>query len=146
VIDSHAPRFNQAIIGVVSVLAIVTGWWWLLAALAANLALGLLLGRRFCITCVAHLALVQPRLGEGPLEDSRPPRVANVIGLAFLTAAAAAFALGFGVVGIALGGIVAGLALLAALTGFCTGCEAFKLGCRLTGKPFVSCPIPGARQ
>ena len=64
----------------------------------------------------------------------------------FLTAAAAAFALGFGVVGIALGGIVAGLALLAALTGFCTGCEAFKLGCRLTGKPFVSCPIPGARQ
>ena len=34
------------------------------------------------------------------------------------------------------------LALLAAVTGFCTGCEAYKLGCRLTGRPFVSCPLP----
>ena len=38
--------------------------------------------------------------------------------------------------------LVAALALLAAATGFCTGCEAYKLGCRLTGKPFVSCPLP----
>ena len=32
--------------------------------------------------------------------------------------------------------------LLAAVTGFCTGCEAYKLGCLLRGKPFVSCPLP----
>jgi hypothetical protein len=37
---------------------------------------------------------------------------------------------------------VAVLALLAATTGFCTGCEAYKLGCLLTGRPFVSCPLP----
>ena len=145
VIDSRAPRFNQAVIGVLALLAIATGWWWLLAALAANLASGLLFGRRFCITCVAYFALVQPLLGEGPLEDSRPPRVANVIGFAFLAAAAAAYGLDAHVVGAALGAIVAALALLAALTGFCTGCEAYKLGRRLTGRPFVSCPIPGAR-
>ena len=41
-----------------------------------------------------------------------------------------------------LAAIVAALALLAATTGFCTGCEAYKLGCRLTGRPFVSCPLP----
>ncbi len=145
VIDSRAPRFNQAVIGVVALLAIATGWWWLLAALAANLALGLTLGRRFCITCVAYFALVQPRLGEGPLEDSRPPRVANMIGFAFLTAASVAYALGANVVGAILGAIVAALALVAAVTGFCTGCEAYKLAYRLTGRPFVSCPIPGAR-
>jgi MFS family permease len=46
---------------------------------------------------------------------------------------------------LALGSLVAALALLAAVTGFCTGCEAYKLGCLLRGKPFVSCPIPGAR-
>ena len=40
--------------------------------------------------------------------------------------------------------LVAALALLAAATGFCTGCEAYKLLCWATGKPFVSCPIPEA--
>jgi hypothetical protein len=145
VIDSRAPRFNQAVIGVVALLAVTTGWWWLLAALAANLALGLSLGRRFCVTCVAYFALVQPLLGEGPLEDSRPPRVANMIGFAFLAAASVAYGLDAQVAGAVLAAIVAALALVAAVTGFCTGCEAFKLACRLTGRPFVSCPIPGAR-
>ncbi len=46
----------------------------------------------------------------------------------------------------ALGLLVAALALLAAVTGFCTGCEAYKLGCRLTGRPFVSCPLPPQPQ
>jgi uncharacterized membrane protein len=145
VIDSRAPRFNQAVIGVVALLAVATGWWWLLAVLAANLALGLRFGRRFCVTCVAYFALVQPLVGEGPREDSRPPRVANMVGLVFLAASALAYAFGADVVGAVLGSIVAALALIAAVTGFCTGCEAYKLGCRLTGRPFVSCPIPGTR-
>jgi hypothetical protein len=145
VIDSRAPRFNQAVIGVVALLAVATGWWWLLAVLAANLALGLSFGRRFCVTCVAYFALVQPLVSEGLLEDSRPPRVANMVGLLFLAASAVAYAFGADVVGAVLGSIVAALALIAAVTGFCTGCEAYKLGCRLTGRPFVSCPIPGTR-
>ena len=145
VIDSRAPRFNQAVIGVVALLAVATGWWWLLAALAANLAFGLVFGRRYCITCVAYFALVQPLVGEGPLEDSRPPRVANMTGFAFLAVAAVAYALGVDLIGAALGSLVAALALVAAATGFCTGCEAYKLACRLTGRPFVSCPIPGAQ-
>jgi Domain of unknown function (DUF4395) len=145
VIDSRAPRFNQAVIGVLSVVAVATGWWWLLAALAVNLGLGLSLGRRFCITCVAYFALVQPLLGEGPLEDSRPPRVANMIGFAFLAAASVAYGLDARIAGAVLASIVAVLALVAAVTGFCTGCEAYKLAYRLTGRPFVSCPIPGAR-
>ena len=146
VIDSRAPRFNQTVIGILAVIAIATGCGWLLAALAANLASGLLFGRRFCITCVLYFAVIQPRFGEGPLEDSRPPRAANIVGFVFLAAAATAYGLGAGVVGAVLGGIVAALALLAAATGFCTGCEAYKLGRRLTGRPFVSCPIPGARS
>jgi hypothetical protein len=144
VIDSRAPRFNQAVVGVVSVLAVLTGWWWLLALLAAQLAIGLTFGRRFCLPCVAYFELVQPRFGEGPLEDSRPPRVANMVGIAVLGAAAVAYAAGWAAVGAGLGLLVAALALVAAITGFCTGCEAYKLGCRLTGQPFVSCPIPPA--
>ncbi len=142
VIDSRAPRFNQSVIGAVSVLAIATGWWWLLALLALQLALGLTLGRRYCLPCLAYFELVQPRFGEGPLEDSRPPRVANMVGFSVLTAASLAYLAGLDTLGIALGALVAALALLAAITGFCTGCEAYKLACRLTGKPFVSCPLP----
>jgi hypothetical protein len=142
VIDSRAPRFNQATIGVLAVLALATGWWWILAILAAQLWVGLSLGRRFCLPCLAYFELVQPRVGEGPLEDSRPPRFANLVGAVFLSAAAAAYGVGVVPLGAALGGLVAGLALLAAVTGFCTGCEAYKLGCRISGRPFVSCPVP----
>jgi hypothetical protein len=142
VIDSRAPRFNQTVIGIGAVVALLTGWWWLLGLLALQLAVGLTLGRRFCLPCLAYFELVQPRFGEGPLEDARPPRFANLVGVAFLGAATLAYATGLAAVGIVLGGLVAALALLAAATGFCTGCEAYKLGCRLRGEPFVSCPLP----
>jgi hypothetical protein len=146
VIDSRAPRFNQATIGVISLVAVLTGWHWLVALLALQLVVGLTLGRRWCLPCVAYFALVQPRFGEGPLEDSRPPRVANMVGATVLAASTLAYAVGWGAAGTAFALLVAGLALLAAVTGFCTGCEAYKLGCRLTGRPFVSCPIPGSHR
>jgi hypothetical protein len=130
------------VIGVLSLLAVLTGSWWLLALLALQLALGLALGRRWCLACVAYFELIQPRFGEGPLEDARPPRIANMVGLAALSAASLAYLAGWEVVGAVLGLLVATLALVAAATGFCTGCELYKLGCRLRGEPFVSCPIP----
>jgi hypothetical protein len=142
VIDSRAPRFNQAVVGVLAVLAVTTGWWWLLGLLGAQLLVGLFFGRRFCLPCLAYFELVQPLFGEGPLEDARPPRFANMVGVVFLVAASVAYAAGFGVPGAVLGALVAALALLASATGFCAGCEAYKLGCRLRGRPFVSCPLP----
>ena len=39
VIDSRAPRFNQTVIGVLAAVAVATGWWWLLAALGAQLVM-----------------------------------------------------------------------------------------------------------
>ena len=143
VIDSRAPRFNQATIGVGSLVAVLAGWHWLVGLLGVQLVVGLVFGRRYCLTCLAYFELVQPRFGEGPLEDSRPPRAAHVVGAVVLSASTLGYALGSGVAGTALALLVAALALLAAGTGFCTGCEAYKLGCRLTGRPFVSCPIPG---
>src|SRR4051812_25494588 len=120
VIDSRAPRFNQAVVGVVSLVAVLTGWWWLLALLALQLALGLTLGRRWCLPCVAYFALVQPRLGEGPLEDSRPPRVANMVGVTVLTLASIAYAGGWTIAGEALALLVAGRAVLGGAAGVLT--------------------------
>lgn len=142
VIDSRAPRFNQAVIGSLSLVAVVGGWWWLLALLAVQLVIGLTLGRRFCLPCLAYFELVQPRFGEGALEDARPPRFANVVGAVFLTAASLAYVFGAPIVGAALGSLVATLALLAAATGLCAGCEAYKIGHLLTGRRFVACPLP----
>lgn len=146
VIDSRAPRTNQSVIGVLSLVAVATGWWWLLALLALQLAVGLTFGRRYCLPCLAYFELLQPRFGEGELEDSRPPRAANVVGLVVLSAASVAYAVGLPTLGAVLGLLVAALALLAAVTGFCTGCRMYKLACALRGRPFVSCPIPGTRS
>jgi hypothetical protein len=142
VIDERAPRVNQAVVGAVALLGVATGWWWLYALLALQLALGLTLGRRWCLACVAYFELIQPRLGEGRLEDARPPRFANMVGLGVLTAATLASLVGLDLLASALGVLVAALALLAAATGFCAGCSAYKVGYRLTGRRFVSCPLP----
>jgi len=133
VIDRRAPRANQLAIGVLALVAFVTGWWPILGLLALQLVVGLTIGRRWCLACVAYFELVQPRLGEGPLEDSRSPRFANVMGAVVLTTATVAIAAGYSTLGWALGLLVAALALLAAVTGFCTGCEIYRLGARLRG-------------
>ncbi len=133
VIDARAPRFNQAVIGTLSLVAVATGWWPLLAILAAQLAAGLVLGRRFCLPCLAYFELVQPRIGEGPIEDARPPRFANLVGAVVLTTAAISGGLGLGTLAAALGSLVAALALLAAVSGLCVGCEAYRIGARLRG-------------
>jgi hypothetical protein len=133
VIDARAPRTNQAIIGTLSLLAFLTGWWPILGLLAAQLAIGLTFGRRWCLPCVLYFDVIQPRFGEGPIEDSRPPRFANMVGVVFLASATLAHAVGLTTVGWALGLIVAALALLAAVTGLCVGCEIYRLGARIRG-------------
>jgi hypothetical protein len=77
VIDSRAPRTNQAVIGVLAVVAVATGWWWLLALLAAQLAIGLTFGRRFCLACFAYFELIQPRFGEGREDPRRARRTSS---------------------------------------------------------------------
>jgi hypothetical protein len=133
VVDARGPRTNQAVIGSLALLAFLLDAEWLPALLAAQLAIGLALGRRFCLPCLLYFELIQPRFGEGPIEDSRPPRFANMVGVAFLGGATLAFLLGAPALGWVLTLVVAALALLAAATGLCAGCEAYKLSARLRG-------------
>lgn len=133
VIDSRAPRFNQAVVAALSLVALATGAWPLLALLGLQLAVSVAFGRRYCLPCVFYFQVLQPRLGEGPLEDSRAPRFANLVGAGFLNAAALAWAAGFGRAGFALGAVVAALASVAVVSGLCVGCEAYKLLARLSG-------------
>lgn len=133
VIDARAPRFNQATVGIGAAIAVLTGFWPILAVLGAQLGIGLRFGRRFCLPCVAYFEFVQPRIGEGPIEDARPPRFANQIGFVVLSAAAIAYLAGMPLIGAVLGAVVAFLALLAATTGFCAGCQMYRIGARIAG-------------
>jgi hypothetical protein len=133
VIDARAPRFSQAVTGTVALLGVVFGWPLAWAIMSAQILMGLTLGRAFCLPCLAYFTLVQPRLGEGALEDSRPPRLANMMGTAFLAVAAALWWLGAPAVGTIIGALVAALALLASTTGLCAGCEIYRLNARLRG-------------
>ena len=126
VIDARAPRFNQGVIGAAALLAFVFGFWPLLSLAALQLALTLTFGPRLCLACFIYFKLVRPRLGPGPVKDARPVRFANLVGFVFLSAASVAHLAGYPRLGWALGLLVAALALLAAASGLCVGCEMYR--------------------
>jgi hypothetical protein len=135
VIDAYAPRTNQAVIGSLALLAFLFDAQWLVALLAVQLIVGLTLGRRYCLPCLLYFEVIQPRIGEGPIEDARPPRFANMIGAGFLGVATIGFLAGAATFGWVLTLIVAALALFAAMSGVCVGCELYILIARLRGTP-----------
>jgi hypothetical protein len=133
VVDERAPRTNQAVIGLLSLVAYALDQPWLVAVLFAQLVIGLTFGRRYCLPCVLWFEVLRRRLGPGRLEDARPPRFANQVGAVFLGTATVAFVAGFPTLGWALTLIVAALATLAATTGLCVGCEMWLWIARLRG-------------
>ncbi len=133
VVDARAPRFNQGAVALATALSLVTGQPWIAGLMGLQLAIGLTFGRRYCLPCVLYFEIVQPRFGEGPVEDARPPRFANVLGATFLIGALAAHLAGWSAVGQALIATVAALATLAVVSGFCMGCSTYRLISRLRG-------------
>ncbi len=133
VIDARAPRTNQIIVAIVASIAVATGVWPVLGVLALQLAIAVKLGRRWCLPCRLYFDVIQPRFGEGPLEDSRAPRFANIVGAIVLGAATIGYAIGQGWLGTIFGLTVVVLATVAATTGLCIGCELYKLLARARG-------------
>ena len=143
VVDARAPRFNQATIGILALVAVTVGPWWLLAVLALQLVVGLTL-RPPLVSPVLRVLRARPAAaGRRPARGRAPAPCSRTSSApSSCRAASVAFAAGSETAGTALGALVAALALLAAATGLCVGCEAYKLGYRLTGRRFVSCPLP----
>ena len=133
VIDARAPRVNQAAVAVVCALALLTGWWWLATIMGLQLAIGLVFGRRWCLPCLFYFEVIQPILGEGEIEDARPPRFSNILGATFLAAATVLHLAGLSSAGWVVIAMVAGLAGLAAVTGLCVGCNLYRFSARLRG-------------
>ncbi|MCC5950585.1 MAG: DUF4395 domain-containing protein [Acidimicrobiia bacterium] len=125
-IDPRGPRTNQAVLATALAVGFVAGWWPIAPLFAGVLALGAAFGPRYGPVLRFYTAVIRPRLGPPTeLEDPRPPRFAATVGVAFLTAATVAFALGATSVGWSLTLVVAALAALSAVTGLCVGCELY---------------------
>lgn len=121
-VDVRAQRLSQGLVGVLAGAALLLGSVPVLAVAALHLALSAALGRRGNLAILLFDAALRPRLGPPAFEDARPPRFASLVGATFLCLALAAHAAGAAVLGWALAGAVAALALLAATTGACVAC------------------------
>ncbi|HEX3394392.1 MAG TPA: DUF4395 domain-containing protein [Acidimicrobiales bacterium] len=133
-IDPRGPRFNQAVISALLLVAFVGNWPVVVPAVAVVLLAGALLGPRFGPFLALYASVIKPRLGPpAELEDPRPPRFAAGFGALVLGAATVAFVAGHVDIGWFLALAVAVLAGLAAGTGICIGCEIYLVTARLRG-------------
>ncbi|MBG0813778.1 DUF4395 domain-containing protein [Planomonospora sp. ID82291] len=124
--DPRALRFAATVTAVVLALVLITDSVWLLAAQTAVFALG--------AVGASPYGMVFKGIVKSPpreLEDARPPRFAQLVGLAFALAALVGHATQ--IAPLALGATAAALfaAFLNAAFGFCLGCETYLIIRRL---------------
>jgi Domain of unknown function (DUF4395) len=131
-IDPRGPRFAAGVTAVVLALALLTGSPWLLALQVAVFAVGAVWGMAASPYGLLYRRLVRPWLSAPTeLEDPRPPRFAQAVGLLVtgVGLAAALAGLPWAVE------VSAGLALVAAFLnaafGLCLGCELYLWRARL---------------
>lgn len=151
-VDPRGPRFTAAITAVVLAVTLVLGpTLGLPLLIIATFAFGAgsLLGLRYQPYGWVFRRFVRPRIAApAELEDERPPRFAQSIGLGFtalglIGAFSGVPALFYIAIGFALAA-----ATLNALFDYCLGCELYLLGSRLLGKlgvPSAPSAGPGAR-
>lgn len=131
-LDPRAPRFNQGVIGLASLAAFILDAPLVLPFLALLLAAGAFFGPQASPLALAWRHIVVPtlRLGQRTdCKDAAPVRFALAIGFTFLATASLLLlaAPHLTLLGWSLTLAVASLALLAATTNVCVGCEMYVL-------------------
>lgn len=105
----------------------------LLAFQVAVFASSVLLGLTRSPYAIFFAAVVRPRIGApAELEDARPPRFAQLVGLGFTTVSLVALLAGATTVALIATGFALAAALLNAVVGFCLGCELYLVLRRLS--------------
>jgi Domain of unknown function (DUF4395) len=137
-IDPRGPRFAASITSLVLALVLVAPHpvaSVLLAMQAVVFGVGAARGVQHTPYAVLFRGLVRPRL-DAPteLEDPRPPRFAQAVGLVFAGVGLVGFLAGSATVGLVATGLAFAAALLNAVFGFCLGCEMYLLLRRATAR------------
>ena len=130
-IDPRGPRVVAAVTTVVLATVLVTGSAWLLLAQAVVFALGTIDRSPYAL---AFRTLVRPRLAPpAELEDPRPVRFAQALGLVFALAALLGVAAGSALLAVSATAAALAVAFLNAAFGICLGCELYLLTRRARG-------------
>jgi hypothetical protein len=135
-IDPRGPRFaatvTSALLAAVLLTAPSAAAVAVLTVQTVVFGLGAALGVQRTPYAWLFKRLVRPRLAPpAELEDERPPRFAQTVGLVFALVALAGFVTGLTGLGLVATGLALGAALLNAAFGLCLGCELYLLGRRV---------------
>ncbi len=138
-LDARSVRFSQGATALVAGAAFLVDARILVPILAVLLTLPVLAGPRANPWGHVFRVMVVPAARLQPAtkwKAPQPVRFANLVGAVFLAAATVLLYTATSSVAAAVAWalvlIVAGLALLAAVTGLCVGCEIYVIGARLT--------------
>jgi hypothetical protein len=134
-VDPRGLRVAAAVTSVVLALVLITPppvSIALLVGQAAVFAIGALVSLKASPYSFVFARFVRPRIGPpAELEDARPPRFAQTVGLVFAVLALIGFALGAPAVGFTAVALALVAALLNATVGLCLGCEMYLAWNRL---------------
>lgn len=137
-IDPRGPRVVATLTSVVLALVLLVpqpAAAMLLAAQAVVFGIGAFRGIQHTPYAGIFKTLVRPRLGPPhELEDPRPPRFAQTVGLGFAVVGLVGFLTGVTALGLVATGLALVAALLNAVFGFCLGCEIYLLYRRATAR------------
>lgn len=128
-VDVNVPRFNQALVALLTGAAFVFDLPALVAVTFAVLAISWLGGPSVAPFTKIYVGLVRPRFqpdGPAEFEPAAPPRFSQMLGALFLGAATVALYSGVSAVGWTLVLIVTALAALAAAARICVGCIVYE--------------------
>lgn len=139
-VNEKAARVVAAGVALISALALITGWYWLLIPLALGFIARVATGPR--LSPLGRLAseVIAPRLGPAKHVPGPPKRFAQAIG-ATLTTIGAVLAVGFGadLAAVVILAIMAVFATLESVFALCVGCRIFALLMRLGVIPEEVC-------
>ncbi|HET9656163.1 MAG TPA: DUF4395 domain-containing protein [Kineosporiaceae bacterium] len=131
-IDPRGPRFAATLTTIVLALTVLTGNLGLLAAQTAVFAVGALAGAQATPYGVAFRRLLRPRLAPpAELEDPRPPRFAQGVGLLVTGTGLLLAVAGVGGAVLVSAAVALVAAFLNAAFGLCLGCEFYLVIARL---------------
>ena len=125
VINEKAARTVAGVVAITGVVALATGWHWLLVPLAYGFWARVLTGPRLSPLAQLATKVVAPRLGR-PKEVAGPPkRFAQGMGAAITTLGVIALALGWTTVTTVLLALLVVAASLESIFALCIGCQVF---------------------
>ena len=137
-IDPRGQRFTAAITAGLLALTLILGpgaGVWILVVQTLAFAAGSLLGLSYSPWGLIFRSAVRPRLAPPTeLEDARPPRFAQTVGLAFAVVGLIGAIAGLSVLFYVAIGFALVAALLNAIFNFCLGCEIYLLGTRVLAR------------